>query len=89
MHPNRLSSTELSGPHNPSSIPSTSQPWARSDKGKGKMPEYEVDHTNESDSDVLARSLDNEFGVPIVRPETPNMRTLRVKKALTSANEKL
>ena len=76
------SSTELSGTHEPSSIPSTSQPWAKSYKGKGKMLEYEVDHPNESDSDVSAHSLDNEFGVPIMR--TPN-----VKKALTPTNEKL
>ena len=67
------SSSKLSGTHEPSSIPSTSQPWAGSDKGKGKMPEYEVD---ENDSDVSARSLDSEFGVPI-------MRTPRVNKTLT------
>ena len=46
------------------------------------MLEYEVDHPDESDSDVSAHSLDNEFGVPIMR--TPN-----VKKALTPTNEKL
>mgnify|MGYP000096563728 CR=1 FL=1 len=46
------------------------------------MPEYEADHPDDSDSDVSACSLDSEFGVPIKRsPE--------VKKALTSANEKL
>ena len=46
------------------------------------MPEYEVHHPNDNDSDVSTRSLDNECGVPI-------MRTPGVKKALTSANEKL
>ena len=46
------------------------------------MPEYEVDHPDDNDSNVSARSLDNEFGVPI-------MRTPGVKKALTSTNEKL
>ena len=46
------------------------------------MPEYEVVHHDDSDSDVSAPSLDNEFGVPMIR--TPG-----VKKALTSANEKL
>ena len=46
------------------------------------MPEYDVDHTDDNDSDVSARSLDSDFGVSI-------MRTPRVKKALTSANEKL
>ena len=52
------------------------------DKGKDKMLKYEVDHPDDNDSDVSAPSLDNEFGVPIT--QTP-----RVKKALTSANEKL
>ena len=52
------------------------------DKGKGKIPEYEVDHPDNNDSDVSAPSLDSEFGVPI-------MRTPGVKKALTVANEKL
>ena len=52
------------------------------DKGKGKIPEYEVDHPDNNDSDVSAPSLDSEFGVSI-------MRTPRVKKALTVANEKL
>ena len=42
------------------------------------MPEYEVD----GDSDDSARSLDSEFGVPI-------MQTPRVKKAFISTNEKL
>ena len=46
------------------------------------MPEYEVDHLDDSDSDISARSLDSEFGVPI-------MWTPGVKKALTSTNEKL
>ena len=59
-----------------------SQQWAGLDKGKGKMLEYEVNHPNESDLDVSAHSLDNEFGVPI-------MWTLGVKKALTLTTEKL
>ena len=47
------------------------------------MLEYEVEgHPDHNDSDDSARSLDCEFGVPI-------MRTLGVKKALTSTNEKL
>ena len=46
------------------------------------MPEYEVDHPDGSDSDASARSLDSEFGVPI-------MQTPIVKKGLTSANENL
>ena len=65
-----------------SSLPSASQLEAGSDKGKGKMPEYDVRHPDDSDSNVSAPSLDNEFGVPIMRPP-------RVKKVLTSANEKL
>ena len=55
----------------------------KSDKGKGKMSEYEVEvHLDDKDSDESARSLDSEFNVPI-------MRTPGVKKTLTSANEKL
>ena len=48
------------------------------DKGKANMSEYEDNHFNDNES---THSLDSEFGgfdVPI-----------RVKKALTSANEKL
>ena len=75
------SSNELSGQQEPSSIPSTSQALGGLDNGKGKMPEYKVDH-RDSDSDISAPSLDSEFGVPI-------MRTLGVKNVLTSANEKL
>ena len=66
-----LTSTELSGPHEPSSIPSTSQPWAESNKGKDKMLEYEINQPDKSDSDESARSLDREFGVPIMR--TPDV----------------
>ena len=76
-----LSSTMMSGPKEPPSTESISWQGAGSDKGKGKMPEYEVDHPDESDSDVLAWSLDSELSVPI-------MWTHGVKK-LTSANEKL
>ena len=45
------------------------------------MPEYEVDHPDGSDSDASARSLDSEFGVPI-------MQTPGIKKALISAKIK-
>ena len=76
------SSPELSEPHKPSSIASMSQSQAGLDKGKAKMPKYEVDHPKKSDSDVSAPSLDSEFGVPI-------MQTTAVKKMLTSENEKL
>ena len=77
------SSTELSGPQESSSFPSTSQPLGGLDKGKCKMPEYEVEvHPDDSDPNLSAPSLDSEFGVPI-------MRTPRVKKVLTSTNEKL
>ena len=75
-------STELSGPHEPSRDKGTSRSSPKSDKGKGKMPEYEVDHPDNSDLDASARSLDSDFGVPI-------MQTPRVKKALISENEKL
>ena len=48
IHPSPIpnegpSSTNLSGPQEPPSNESTSQSWAGSDKGKGKMSEYEVD----------------------------------------------
>ena len=76
------SSTELNGPHEPLCISITSQPWPRSDKGKGKMPKFVVDHLDESDSDVSVHSLESEFGVPI-------MQIPGVKKALTLTNEKL
>ena len=77
------SSTELIGPQEPPRDENTSRPSPTSDKGKGKMPEYEVEvHPDDRDSDDSARSLDSEFGVPI-------MRTPGVKKALTSTNEKL
>ena len=60
-----------------------SQPLGGLDKGKCKMPEYEVEvHPDDSDPNLSAPSLDSEFGVPI-------MRTPRVKKVLTSTNEKL
>ena len=52
------------------------------DKGNAKMSEYEDDH---SDGNESTHSLDNEFGAF----DVPLMRTLVVKKALTSANEKL
>ena len=82
MNEESLITTELSGPQESSHDPSTSRPSPKSDKGKGKMPEYEVDHPDDNDSDGSAPSLDSEFGVPI-------MRTPGVKKALTSASKKL
>ena len=71
----------MSGPQEPPSNETTLQPWARSDKGKVKMPQYDVDHHDESHSDVSTRSLHSEFGVPI-------MQTLGLKKTLGAANEK-
>ena len=89
------SSSMLSGPSEPESIWSVSQADSdlasgsrlqatRLDKGKAKMKEYDSDNssTNESDLGMSPRSLDSEFGVPI-------MRTPGVKKALASTNEKL
>ena len=70
--------TRLSGPQEPPSDQSTSRPSPKMDKGKAKMQEYEDDHFDDNES---TQSLDSEFGgfnVPI-----------GVKKALTSANEKL
>ena len=70
--------TQLSGPQEPPSDQSTSQPSPKMDKGKAKMAEYEDDRF---DDDMSTRSLDSEFGgfdVPI-----------GAKKALISANEKL
>ena len=49
------------------------------EKGKAKMPKYEDD---QSDGNKLTPSLGSEFGVPI-------MQTPGVKKAFSSANEKL
>ena len=77
------SSTELIGPQEPLRDESTSRPSPKSDKGKGKMSEYEVEvHPDDSNSDNSALSLDSEFGGPI-------MRTPGVKKVLTTTNEKL
>ena len=71
----------LNGPHEPLCDESTLRPSLKSDKGKGKMPEYEVEvHLDDSNSDDSALSLDSEFGVPI-------MRTPGVKKALTTTKE--
>ena len=46
------------------------------------MPEYEVDHPYNSDSDVSTHSLNSEFGTPI-------MQIPSVKKALTLSTEEL
>ena len=72
----------MSGPQEPPSIEKIPRPRAGLDKGKGKMPEYEVDNPDHNDSDVSAPSIHNQFGVPI-------MGTPGVKKALTLANERL
>ena len=55
---------------------------ATTDRRKAKMVEYDVNHSDESDVDGLAHSVDNDFGVPI-------MRTHGLMKALTETNEKL
>ena len=70
--------TRLSGPEEPPGIQSTSLPSSKMDKGKAKMPKYEDDHFEGNES---THSLDSEFSgfdLPI-----------GVKKALTSANQKL
>ena len=59
-------STMMSGPQEPQSVGCILQIGAGLDKGKGKLPEYEVNHLDERDSDVSACSLDSEFGVPIM-----------------------
>ena len=46
------------------------------------MPEFEVDHSDESDLDGSSHLVDWDFGVPV-------MRTPGVKKALGGTNEKL
>ena len=48
-------STMMSEPQETPSTKNISRPWAESDKSKGKMPEYEVHHPDDSDSDVSAR----------------------------------
>ena len=45
------------------------------------MPKYKDNHSDESDVDELAQTIDNEFGVTI-------MRTLVVKKEFTTTNQK-
>ena len=71
-------SARLSGPQEPPSDQSTSRPISKMDKGKAKMSKYEDDRFDDNET---THSLDSKFGgfdVPI-----------GVKKALTSANEKL
>ena len=78
-------STMLRGPQDLPSNQSTLRTSSALDKGKGKMPKYEVNHFDGSDLDVSTCSPNNEFeefGVPI-------MRTPGVKTALTATNEKL
>ena len=45
------------------------------------MPKYKDNHSDESDVDELAQTIDNEFGVPIMTPI--------VKKAFTMENKEL
>ena len=59
---------------------STSQPSPKMDKGKTKMSEYEDDPSNNNES---THSLDSQLDAFYV----PLMRSPRVQKALTSANE--
>ena len=77
MFEESLITTRLSGPQEPPSDQSTSQPSSKMDKGKAKMLECEDDNFDDTES---THSLNREFcglDVPI-----------GVKKALTSANEK-
>ena len=70
--------TRRRGPQEPLSDESTSRPILKMDKGKTKMSEYKDDHFDDRES---TQSLDSEFvsfNVPI-----------KVKEALSSANEKL
>ena len=72
--------TRLSGPREPPSEQSFSQPSLRLDKGKSKMSEYDDLNDNAS-----THSLDNESeGLDI-----PIIQMAGVRKALVSANEKL
>ena len=78
MFEDSLVTTRLSGPQEPPSDQSTSQPSSKMDKGKAKMLECEDDNFDDTES---THSLNREFcglDVPI-----------GVKKALTSANQKL
>ena len=70
----------MSGPLEPPRNRSTTQRWGSLDKGKGKMHEYEVDHPDKSDLNVLAHSLDNDFCVLI-------MHTYGVKKVLATLGQ--
>ena len=82
MFEENLITTRLIGPQEPPRDQSTSRPSPKIDQGKAKMPEYGDD---EFDDNKSTHSLDSEFcgfNVPIIRSPI-------VKKALTSANEKL
>ena len=74
--------TGLNGPQEPPSDQSTSRPSPKMNKGKGKMLEYEDDQFDDNRS---THSLDSDFG----GFDLPIIRSPEVKKALTSANEKL
>ena len=58
MFEESLITTRLSGPQEPPSDQSTSQPSPKLDKGKAKMPEYEDDDFVGIE---LTHSLDSEF----------------------------
>ena len=75
-------STKLSRPQEPPSNQRTSRPSPKMDKGKAKRPKYEDDQFDGNESTY---SLNSEFG----GLDVPLMRSPRVKKALSSANEKL
>ena len=74
--------TRLSGPQEPPSEQSLSQPSLRLDKGKAKMSDSEYEDPNDNAS---THSLDSEFEVL----DIPIIPTAGSKKDLESANEKL
>ena len=74
--------TRLNGPQEPSNDQITSRLSPTLDKGKAKMPEYEDNHFDGNESTHSLNSEFDGFDVPIIRSS-------RVKKGLTSANEKL
>ena len=78
------SSSMTSEPQEPPNNQSTPWTCVGSNKGKVKMPEYEDNHSTSAESNMegLTHSIDNDFGVPI-------MRTPRVKEDLTLTNERL
>ena len=69
-------STRMSGPQYPLSNQSVNRRYAKLDKGKTKMPEYEDDQSNGNES---AHSLDSEYG----GFEVPILKTQGAKKVLS------